>query len=77
MCIRDRLTIQAKLSPPTISTSIWCNSEAILKLIKKEQAVLCKRLEDIGLEVEKFQYLKGRPHPDNVSIDKQFVDTRA
>lgn len=71
------LTIQAKLSPPTISTSIWCNSEAILKLIKKEQAVLCKRLEDIGLEVETFQCLKGQPHPNNVSIDKQFVDTRA
>ena len=71
------LTIQAKLSPPTISTSIWCNSDAILKLIEKEKTVFCKRLEDIGLEVETFQCLKGQPLSNNVSIDKQFVDTRA
>ena len=71
------MTIQAKLSPPTISASIWSKSDEILKLVKTEETALRQRLEGIGLEVADVQCLRGQPVDNSANIDKQFVDTRA
>lgn len=69
--------IQVNLTPPTISSTIWAENQATLKLINKEAHNLRESFAELGLTVEDISCRKGQPNMRKTRLDQQIVDIKA
>lgn len=69
--------IQVNLTPPTISSTIWAEKQATLRLINQETHNLSASFAELGLTVEEITCRQGQPNMKKTRLDQQIVDIKA
>ena len=69
--------IQVNLTPPTVSSTIWAENQATLKLINQEAHNLRASFSELGLTVEDITCRQGQPNMKKTRLDQQIVDIKA
>ena len=69
--------IQVNLTPPTVSSIIWAEKQATLKLINQEAHNLRVSFSELGLTVEDITCRQGQPNMRKTRLDQQIVDIKA
>ncbi len=69
--------IQVNLTPPTVSSTIWAEKQATLKLINQEAHNLRTSFSELGLTVKDITCRQGQPNMRKTRLDQQIVDIKA
>lgn len=69
--------VQANITPPSVSSTIWANNSDTLSLINREQTFFRDRLTQLGLEVGDIKCQYGQPKTNKAKLDRSLIDINA